>query len=282
MNPQVAAGGWVNPGLTLSSDPHLLQACQAGDEAAWQQLLTSYVRLVYAVPRSYGLPRDEAVDITQIVFTALLQSLASWRNDSNLANWLTLVARRHSWRALRSRQRTSEATLPADNLTAHLPTLRPTNELALAAPPPAVQELLLQRFMDYVQGQQLPGHFQRHQATLVLDSQRQPLPAGLRAGASDLLRHYVYAIDLIDVTLNMQPGWRGIRLDLIGQILPNRTALTGAGFIVQLVQHGQEVAITQADTIGDFWFQALDPGLYQLLLSTATLELELPSFTLAS
>jgi DNA-directed RNA polymerase specialized sigma24 family protein len=282
MSEPIYAGVMTNPGLmsaTLPLSPacHLLQACRSGDELAWQQLLAQYARWVYSVPLHYGLSRDEAADVVQIVFTALLQSLDTWRADSNLVNWLTLVARRHSWRTLRVRSQPVETALAA------VPPAIPnpyTSEITLAVLPPTVYDLLLQRFSAYAHYRQPASFIQHRQATLLLDSLQQPLAAGLRAGTYETTRQYLYALDLADVTLNIQPCWQGVQLDLIGQILPNHIDLGADTFVVQLVQQGQEVAISQADAIGSFWFESLVPGSYALLLSTDTLEIELSSLAL--
>lgn len=99
------------------SDEQLLQACRAGDEGAWQRLLDKYERLVYSIPLNYGLGREEAADIAQIVFTAFLQNVETLRDDSNLGGWLALVARRHTWRVLQRNRR--EVLEPLDNELTH-------------------------------------------------------------------------------------------------------------------------------------------------------------------
>lgn len=86
------------------SDQTLLAACRAGDEQAWEQVLVKYERLVYSIPLNYGLPREDAADIAQIAFTALLQRLDDLYEESNLGGWLATVARRHTWRLLKRNQ----------------------------------------------------------------------------------------------------------------------------------------------------------------------------------
>ncbi|MDP9398933.1 MAG: sigma-70 family RNA polymerase sigma factor [Actinomycetota bacterium] len=78
----------------------LLAGCRAGDPRAWEQVLADYERLVYSIPLRYGLSRDDAADITQVVFTTLLQSLDSIRDEERLGPWLATVARRQSWRVM--------------------------------------------------------------------------------------------------------------------------------------------------------------------------------------
>lgn len=95
------------------TDQELLERCRSGDAAAWEQLLKTYERLVFSIPLSYGLSRDEAADITQLSFTALLQALDTLAPDSKLGPWLATVARRHTWRALQQQRRYSPEDLEA-------------------------------------------------------------------------------------------------------------------------------------------------------------------------
>jgi RNA polymerase sigma factor (sigma-70 family) len=99
----------------------LLRACRDGDEQAWRELLVKYERLVYSIPRNYGLSSEDAADVTQIVFTALIRSLASLRDDSNLGAWLALVARRHTWRLLQRQRREEVEALDEEMVATLLP-----------------------------------------------------------------------------------------------------------------------------------------------------------------
>ena len=95
------------------SDQSLLLACRAGDQQAWEKLLNQYERLVYSIPRNYGLSQDDAADIAQLTFTALLESLDSIQDGQRLGAWLATVARRHSWRMIeRGKREQSEAVAP--------------------------------------------------------------------------------------------------------------------------------------------------------------------------
>jgi hypothetical protein len=154
------------------------------------------------------------------------------------------------------------------------------DQIVLMAPPPTVRAGLVQRFADYAQAKQQPGFLQRLAAVLSFDSLHQPAQAGLRASESEAARQYVFTTDLADVALNIQPRPYGERLDLIGQILPNTATLAPDAFAVQLLRAKDEVAITLAEEFGEFWFEALEPGDYRLMLSTDILEIELPVFAL--
>ena len=88
----------------LDSDMDLIHACREGVPDAWDRVLEKYERLVYSVPLHYGATADDAADIAQVTFTILLENLDSLREDSNLRAWLCTVARRYTWRVLKSSQ----------------------------------------------------------------------------------------------------------------------------------------------------------------------------------
>ena len=88
-----------------TSDQDLVRGCQEGRVGAWRRLLEKYERLVFSVPRKYGLSADDAADITQLTFTILVQSIDKLPEDSKLGGWLTTVARRHTWRLLERNRR---------------------------------------------------------------------------------------------------------------------------------------------------------------------------------
>src|SRR5918997_396479 len=88
------------------SDEQLLLACRRGEEAAWEELVNRYQRLVYAIPRRAGLDEDDAAEVFQEVFTTLLESADSIEQPSRLQAWLVTTAKRKTWRAV-SRARSS-------------------------------------------------------------------------------------------------------------------------------------------------------------------------------
>ncbi len=73
-----------------------------------------YERLVYSIPLSYGLSREDAADVAQITFTILVQSVHSLDDNSRLGSWLATVARRHTWRMLEGNRR--EAPVRGEDL----------------------------------------------------------------------------------------------------------------------------------------------------------------------
>jgi len=76
----------------------LLQACRQGDAHAWSRVVERYERLVYAIALREGLGRDDAADVAQETFTALLKGIDGIDDPDRLPAWLVTVARRLSWR----------------------------------------------------------------------------------------------------------------------------------------------------------------------------------------
>ncbi len=87
------------------TDQELIDACRAGRQDAWQEVLTRYERLVFSIPLNFGLTRADAADVAQLTFTALVENIDRLRPDSNLGGWLATVARRNALRVLRKHKR---------------------------------------------------------------------------------------------------------------------------------------------------------------------------------
>lgn len=80
------------------SDVDLVKACREGNQDAWEVLVERYERLVFSVALRNGVAREEAADITQMTFLALLESIEKVREGDRVAYWLMSVARRLAWR----------------------------------------------------------------------------------------------------------------------------------------------------------------------------------------
>jgi len=92
-----------------TNDEELIRSCRAGDARAWEKVVNRYERLVFSIPLSYGLSRDDAADVAQLTFTILFQSLDGLQDDSRLGAWLSTVARRHAWRLMERNRREGPA-----------------------------------------------------------------------------------------------------------------------------------------------------------------------------
>lgn len=83
------------------SDEKLIEACRQQDEAAWDVLVTRYERLVYTIPRRYGLSQDEVDDVFQSVWLLLLKKMHRLQQPERVSAWLVTTARRECWKRRR-------------------------------------------------------------------------------------------------------------------------------------------------------------------------------------
>ena len=99
MGDLVGAAHWPR-----TSNDELVARCQCGDAGAWNELVGRYRRLVYSVAIRNGLSPDDAADVTQSTFAALVDQIARLDAPDGLGGWLSTVARRQSWRLRQSRE----------------------------------------------------------------------------------------------------------------------------------------------------------------------------------
>lgn len=191
---------------------------------------------------------------------------------AHLANWLEGHLDEEEARTVEEQLGSaSDATrADADWLRAFL---NVSSEVELAAPPPEVRERLSRRFESYAEEKREPGFFRRLMATLTFDSAAGTAMAGVRsAGAAggEAQRQLVYSTDAADVALDIRR--RGGKLDLGGQVLPASDEEPGE-FSVQLLLGGEEFGIVAADELGEFSFESVPPGVYEVVLSTDEFEI---------
>lgn len=91
--------------MQADNDQVLIDRCRRGERSAWCTLVARYDRFVFSVATSTGLDRDDAFDVAQVTFSALLEAIDKLQPDSRLAAWLATVAKRQSWRLLAQRRR---------------------------------------------------------------------------------------------------------------------------------------------------------------------------------
>jgi RNA polymerase sigma factor (sigma-70 family) len=97
-------------------DTALVEACLDGDEDAWSELVFRYSRLVYSIPRRYGLDVDASQDVFQEVFAILVRQLPRIRRQAGLPKWLMTTTHRVCRQWFNRAARTPEAHLqPLDD-----------------------------------------------------------------------------------------------------------------------------------------------------------------------
>lgn len=88
--------GWDRPvsDFTLDQDSRLVERCLDGDEAAWEELVRTQTRRVYAICYRFTNDTAAAEDITQEVFLRVFRSLKTYRSGSGtFAVWLSRLTR---------------------------------------------------------------------------------------------------------------------------------------------------------------------------------------------
>lgn len=99
------------------TDAELLRRCRRRDSDAWNTLVGRYERLVYTVALRNGLTAEDAADVTQSTFVALVDSLDRIRDEEKLPSWLMTVARRQAWRTRNLSRRTTTLESAAEGTT---------------------------------------------------------------------------------------------------------------------------------------------------------------------
>lgn len=157
---------------------------------------------------------------------------------------------------------------------------RASEQAILAAPPREVRENLSRRFAAYAEGVREPGLLQRFVATLSFEGGMQPAFGVRSARAEEAQGQLIYSTDVADIALNVHPRPGG-RVDLDGQLFPNGEAEPG-GFVVQLLSGGSDVGITTTDEFGEFGFESIAAGEYEILVSNDEVEIQLSSVRLGA
>jgi len=89
----VGAAAW---GTTKGLDPqtNLVERCLSGEQAAWEELVKTYTKRVYALCYRFTGTDGEAQDLTQEVFFRIFKSLGSFRSgEGSFVVWLTRLTR---------------------------------------------------------------------------------------------------------------------------------------------------------------------------------------------
>jgi len=81
-------------GDSLDPDSSLVARCMAGEDAAWEEMVKTHTRRVYAICYRFTSNDAEAQDLTQEVFLRVFRSLKSFRaGEGSFVVWMTRLAR---------------------------------------------------------------------------------------------------------------------------------------------------------------------------------------------
>ena len=88
-------------GRTLDPDSTLVERCLSGDDAAWEDMVKTHTRRVYAICYRFTGKDSEAQDLTQEVFLRAFRYRHTFRGDSSLSTWLYVITRNYCMNALK-------------------------------------------------------------------------------------------------------------------------------------------------------------------------------------
>jgi RNA polymerase sigma factor (sigma-70 family) len=79
----------------------LVHRAQAGDQQAWDELVTRFTSLLWSVARAHRLDSFDAADVVQTTWLRLLEHLGDIQDPERLPGWLATTARRECLRMLK-------------------------------------------------------------------------------------------------------------------------------------------------------------------------------------
>ena len=155
---------------------------------------------------------------------------------------------------------------------------RISENTVIASPPPRVRETLTERFEAYAEGRQQPNFLNRLVARLTFDSGLEPA-LGWRTTSPELQRQLAYSTEAVDVVISVRPRPRDELLDLHGRIFSVNSTHPET-FGVRLFVESSEIATTATNDLGEFTFEAVAPGVYEMIVSSERVEISIPQVEL--
>lgn len=155
-----------------------------------------------------------------------------------------------------------------------------SGEIQFSPPPRGVRETLSRRFASQAEAAREPGVLPRIVASLSFDSGLDLAAAGTRTAGAQEERQLAFTTDVAEVVLDVMPRPGGKSLDLGGQIFPSGEE-SPDNFTIQLLRDGTEKGMTASDELGEFAFEDVPYGEYELVLGTRQVEVLIPRFELS-
>ncbi len=82
-------------------DAELIRRCRANDQAAWDELVERYQRLIFAIPRRAGLTEEQSSDVFQDVFLTLFEKIDEIEQPDRIRSWMVTTAKFKTWAVVR-------------------------------------------------------------------------------------------------------------------------------------------------------------------------------------
>lgn len=142
--------------------------------------------------------------------------------------------------------------------------VRVAEETVLSEPPPGLRGALVELFDEYAEGRRRPGPLGRLVARLAFDGGLQPA-FGMRSTETSGSRQLIYSSAEADVALNLWRRRGDESFDMDGQVLLLDDPEPGP-LAIGLTAEGAAVGATTTDELGDFVFENVPPGSYEVLV----------------
>jgi RNA polymerase sigma-70 factor (ECF subfamily) len=97
------------------ADERIIEDVLAGRDGAFIQLVTRYKRKVFAMSARFARDRDDLDDICQDIFIKVYENLGKFRSDAPFEHWLSRIAIRTCYDALRKRRK-EKGNVPLDTI----------------------------------------------------------------------------------------------------------------------------------------------------------------------
>jgi RNA polymerase sigma-70 factor, ECF subfamily len=113
----------AEPRTEMLSDVELVDLARAGDETAVRLIVRRHNQQLFRTARSILRNDAEAEDVVQATYVSAFTGLAAFRNESQLATWLTRIALNEALGRLRKARRTvdlEELDMPSRSRDANL------------------------------------------------------------------------------------------------------------------------------------------------------------------
>jgi RNA polymerase sigma-70 factor (ECF subfamily) len=101
------------------TDERLVRSARSGDDEAFSALVRRYKRKVFAIAGHYAHSGSEVEDICQETFVKAYRGLAKYRGDAPFDHWLSRIAVRTCYDALRKRRK-EERDVPLESVMREL------------------------------------------------------------------------------------------------------------------------------------------------------------------
>lgn len=93
----------------MTSDEELAAAAAGGDRGAFDALVRRHERLVFRLLWGFAGGREEALDLTQVVFLKAWRALGSFRGEASFRSWLLRIAHHEGLNRVRAEGRRGTA-----------------------------------------------------------------------------------------------------------------------------------------------------------------------------